>query len=144
MSIYPKRKLRCIIKPINIIALPCAILAMYPGFLAAMLANGNYEKVAVSSLIALVAALFFFRNFNIYKETDGYLKSFFISTLLLSGNFSLPVWSSVSKSDASDLVFLLLLPLIFIVNYLLTKSSSAKQAVAVYQRVYNKKINKDT
>lgn len=111
---------------------------MYPGFLVATLANGSYEKVAVSSLIALVSGFFFYRNFNIYKNADGYLKSFFVSTFLLSGNFSLPVWSSASKSDASDLVFLLLIPIIFIVNYLLTKSSSAKQAAALYQRVYNK------
>jgi len=116
---------------------------MYPGFLAATLTNGSYEKVAVSSLIALVASFFFYRNFNIYKNSDGYLKIFFISTLLLSGNFSLPVWSSASKSDASDLVFLLLIPIIFIVNYLLTKSSSAKQAIALYQRVYKKSFKQD-
>ena len=116
---------------------------MYPGLLVAMIANESYQKVAVSSLIALVAAFFFYRNFSIYKKADGYLKDLIISTLLLSGNFSLPVWSSAAKNDANNLVFLLLIPIVFIVNYLLTKSSSAKQAIGLYQRAYNKHFKRD-
>ncbi|OEG74676.1 hypothetical protein BEL05_06160 [Shewanella colwelliana] len=111
---------------------------MYPGFLVSTLASEYYDKAVVSTLIAFVAAFFFHRYLAIYKKSDGYLKCFFISTFLLSGNFSIPVWSSAAKNDAGNLVFLLLFPLMFIVNYLLTKSEPAKHAVALYNRAYNK------
>ncbi|WP_426370022.1 hypothetical protein [Pseudocolwellia sp. HL-MZ7] len=116
---------------------------MYPGFLASTLASEYYDKVAVSTLVALVAAFFFYRNLAIYQKADGYLKCFFVSTFLLSGNFSIPVWSSAAKNDASNLVFLLLFPAMFIVNYLLTKSEPAKHAVALYNRAYNKSLKQD-
>jgi len=113
----------------NMVALPTFI----PGLVLMLVYKNEFESALLITIASSFSFYDFYKNYNLIKSVEGYLKRIIISAIIFAACLLLIEISPEKDNAKAGAVFFVFLPCVFITTHMLSSSRPAKEFKKLYE-----------